>query len=309
MDLLQDILRQAGLRSRLLGFRALGTSVSLQFPCNKSIGFHVVTQGTAFLHLNKKAKPLQLNKGDIALMARGQDHIVSTSEEVNAKVTSLFEFEKLPSASSKVKLSLISGAYQVWNTPMHPLFSELPDWFILRADDLQSFESLQTMIALLAEETAKPKLGTEKVVQNILDIMFYMILRRVVEKNSSKSATWSHAIQDEQIKKSIELMHSDLSHAWTIEELAAEVGLSRAGFAMKFKKALGDTPVHYLTMLRVQKAMDILSSSDNKIEAVAEQVGYQDAFGFSKAFKKFSGVSPRDFRSKDLEDKKLSWRF
>ena len=71
MGILADILKQADLKARKLKQRSFGTSTSLKFPCEKSIGFHVVIEGGAYIHLSRKKKPLGLARGDIALMARG----------------------------------------------------------------------------------------------------------------------------------------------------------------------------------------------------------------------------------------------
>lgn len=315
MDLLEDILKHSGLRTRLLGHRSFLTAASIEFPCEKSVGFHVVTQGQAYIHSGKNKKPIVLQKGDIALMARGCNHVLSTEEKLPAKLTPLSEYDRATAktksaikSGSKSKLTIVSGAYQLWNEPVHPLFNEIPDWFVIKANEIESFDHLQTMINLLAEEVAKPQLGSERAIQGLLDIMFSLILRRLVLQNSTKPETWSHATQDLKIKHALDLIHSDCARGWTLEELASEVGLSRAGFAVRFKKTLGDTPLHYLTTIRIQKAMDLLSSTDKKIESVALEVGYQDAFGFSKAFKKLTGLPPREFRAKDTEEKKLSWR-
>jgi len=316
MDLIDDILKNAGLRTRVLGHRSVHKPISLQFPCAKSIGFHVVTQGSAFIHTGKKTPPIQLGKGDLALMARGCDHIVSTDEKLKSNHTPIKEFDEINrlskpagGSSNKPKLVLVSGAYQLWNEPIHPFFQEMPAWFILRADESESFDPLAMSIGLLAKEVAQPRLGSERVIQGLLDVMFSLIVRQVIEKNSIKPKSWSHAIQDVQIKQAIEMLHADCSRGWTLEELALAVGLSRAGFAMKFKKAMGDTPLHYLTTVRIQKAMELLSQTELNVERVAAQVGYQDAFGFSKAFKKLTGLPPRDFRRRDAEDKKIGWRF
>lgn len=307
MDLLNDLLNHAGLRSKLLGTRSFDKMVALQFPCSKSIGFHVVTLGQAFLHQGK-GKVIALNKGDIALMARGCYHIMSTSEKLPAKITPIAEFDKLRSKHSKPHLSLVSGVYQFWNAPVHPFFAEMPEWFVLRYDEIESFDKLQLMIGLLSEEVSKPDLGSDRVVQGILDVMFSLIMRKIVKQNSSKAKTWSHASQDIDIKHALEILHSDVAKNWSLEELAKLVGLSRAGFALKFKRTMGDSPLHYLTMLRIQSAMQLLSTTDMKIENVALQVGYQDAFGFSKAFKKIAGIPPRDFRARDLSERQTHKR-
>ena len=70
MDLLTDILHQTGLRRRVLKLRHLDSNSALQFPCNKSMGLHVVTSGEVYVHAPSLAEPLHLQAGDIALMAR-----------------------------------------------------------------------------------------------------------------------------------------------------------------------------------------------------------------------------------------------
>jgi AraC-like DNA-binding protein len=59
----------------------------------------------------------------------------------------------------------------------------------------------------------------------------------------------------------------------------------------------------------MQKAMQLLSETTQPLDVVAQAVGYQDAFSFSKVFKREAGVSPRDFRRQDAADRMLPWRF
>jgi AraC-like DNA-binding protein len=309
MDLLQDILKQSGLKSRFLGYRKIAAATTLQFPCNKSIGFHVVTQGTAYMHIAGRSKPIQLLTGDIAFTARGQDHLISTDASVHSEIVSLSDFALIQSTETLSRLTLVSGAYQVWNDPIHPLFSELPDVFLLKASENQSFDQLHSMISMLATEVSSNDYGSDLIMQNLLDILFALIFRKVIEKSSLQTETWSHAVLDQQIRKSVELMHSQWEKNWTLESLAKELGMSRAGFALKFKKAMGDTPLHYLTNLRMQKAMSLLTQTSDNIETVATAVGYKDAFGFSKTFKKVIGMPPKEFRKRDLSDRLLPWRF
>lgn len=72
---------------------------------------------------------------------------------------------------------------------------------------------------------------------------------------------------------------------------------------------MGDTPLNHLRTLRIQKAMQLLADTQQTLEQVAQAVGYQDAFGFSKAFKRATGQSPRQFREQDLADRLTPYRF
>ncbi|MBL7716344.1 MAG: AraC family transcriptional regulator [Bdellovibrionales bacterium] len=308
MDLLQDVLQQCGLKSSFLGYRKFAAATTVKFPCNKSIGFHVVTQGVAYMHLGGKSRPIELGSGDIAFAARGQDHWISTDPVIHSKVLSLGDFEKRKNGVASPRLTLVSGAYQVWNDPVHPLFSQLPDVFLMKASSMQSFDQLHSLIAMLAVEANSDRLGSDRVLRNVLDILFTLIFRKVIEQSSSKPETWSHALLDDQIKKSVELMHAKWAKPWTLQSLAKELGMSRAGFALKFRKGMGDTPVQYLTKLRMQKAMELLSGTSDSVEVVASAVGYQDAFGFSKAFKKITGMPPREFRKRDFQERESPGR-
>lgn len=78
--MLTDVLQRAGLRRRLLGPHLVPAGPALRFPCSKSLGLHVVTQGPVHLHAPDLAPPLMLARGDIAFMARGCDHALAVPD-------------------------------------------------------------------------------------------------------------------------------------------------------------------------------------------------------------------------------------
>jgi AraC-like DNA-binding protein len=316
MDLLADVLHQAGLRRRILNSHVLGQPVALAFPCDRSFGFHVVTQGRLFVYM-PDAAPLELHAGDVAFMARGCDHIVSTEPQWAGELTPVVagpgpHSVGLVQDESRALGTLISGAYQVWHTPVHPFFSELPRWYVLRAGEVPRFDEIELVLGLLAREIegrATGVVGSETVVQSLLDVLFTQLIRKLIEHSRAVPQSWGHALQQAQVRTALELMHEDCAHEWTLDELASRVGLSRAGFAQKFRAALGTPPLQYLTTLRVQKAMRLLSVSEDKLEAIAQAVGYRDAFSFSKVFKKLVGVPPKEYRQRDQQDRLLAYRF
>ncbi|RYZ83219.1 MAG: hypothetical protein EOO68_33290 [Moraxellaceae bacterium] len=59
------------------------------------------------------------------------------------------------------------------------------------------------LIRLLSEEVANPTIGTERIIQSLLDIIFSQIIRKIVAATSTKPETWSHAIQDQQIAQAL----------------------------------------------------------------------------------------------------------
>jgi AraC-like DNA-binding protein len=305
MDILTDILNTAGLKKKLLNSRSLYEPWSHTFPCNRSIGFHVVTQGTAYLWQADRKEPIVLQRGDIAFMARGMVHHITTHPNPSL-IDPNADKQAIPASSitESPLLTLVSGAYQLWNDPIHQLFNDLPEWKIIRGESVSYSDSLQNCLQILSSELGQPGLGSETIIASLLDVMLNMILRRILE-NSVDEHSIGIAFRDPVMNKALQLMHSEPDKDWTVEQLAEAVGLSRSGFSLKFKQILGDTPLSYLTNLRIFKASELLSNTDYTLEKISRLIGYKDAFSFSKTFKRITGISPKTFREKNEDDKKL----
>ena len=305
MDLLSDILQDAGLRRRVLSLRAIPASAALHFPCDKSIGLHVVVQGPVHLHMQAPmlAEPLALNSGDVAFMARGCYHALSVGPRLDGLQHQTITHELGPvEAGTSV---VVGGAYQLWNTPLHPFFAELPSWTVLRADARPRLGSLALAAGLMEQEMRTTQPGTDTIVQALLDMVFTYALREIV---AERGHGWSRAVRDQQVRSAITVMHERIAYPWTLSELAQHAGLSRTALAERFRNAMGDTPLNHLRVLRMQRAARLLAETDHKLETVAAEVGYQDAFSFSKVFKRTAGVSPKVFRQRDAADNAHPWR-
>ncbi|MGM9426278.1 cupin domain-containing protein [Hydrogenophaga sp. MI9] len=312
MDILSDILHVAGLRRRLLDLHALTPEAALRFPCDRSFGLHTVTRGRAFVHAPNLDEPIELQAGDLVLMARGCVHLLSLDRQPPRQSTTVpiarFAGDDQTPVPDSGPTQVISAAYQLWHDPLHPFLRGLPAWFVLRAGSLPQLSALPLTIGLLDRELSDQDLGAASVTHGLLDALFAFALREIAQREQQDTPGWHQAIADRQIRQVITLMHGNLAHGWTLEELGQQVGLSRSALAERFRGALGDTPLNHLRTLRMQKAVQLLSETRQTLEQIAQAVGYQDAFGFSKVFKRTTGQSPRQFREQDTLDKQMPYR-
>ena len=91
-------------------------------------------------------------------------------------------------------------------------------------------------------------------------------------------------------------MRKELASRLNVEDLAARQNLSASHFSSLFRKGTGMSPMDYFIHLKLQRACLLLYSSDIKIKNVAEAVGYEDPYYFSRLFKKYLNISPDHYR-------------
>jgi len=91
-------------------------------------------------------------------------------------------------------------------------------------------------------------------------------------------------------------LHDDLAARHTVDALADRVHLSPSRFHALFRSTVGAAPLAYLQQLRLDKAKRLLLEGDLGIAEIAEKVGYPDPFHFSRLFRRYAGLSPRNYR-------------
>lgn len=100
------------------------------------------------------------------------------------------------------------------------------------------------------------------------------------------------------VKKALEYIRMNYSRKISVSEIAGSTGIDRSYLYSLFIEYLGISPREYLIGYRMEKACELMKAPALSIGDVSRSVGYDDPLTFSKAFKKFCGKSPRDYRKK-----------
>ncbi|MFE2131596.1 helix-turn-helix transcriptional regulator [Streptomyces amritsarensis] len=109
---------------------------------------------------------------------------------------------------------------------------------------------------------------------------------------------WAAALKDPPVTAALHAIHRDPAAPWTVAKLAAEAGLSRAPFAKRFARLVGQPPLAYLTWWRMTTAARLLKTTDAPLRSVSAQVGYTSEYAFAHAFKRAHGTPPGTYRRK-----------
>lgn len=165
------------------------------------------------------------------------------------------------------------------------------------SNPLTNDESLNRLLQSLQKELLDDEPGREIVMRAIVEQLLVQILRQhSIARRSDELEISRVGLLDRRVRKSIELMHSQMDQNLSLKDLAAASYLSTFHFARLFKKITGVTPHNYLAAIRTQKAQLLLANRSLSINAIAAQVGYLSSSHFTKAFRNAIGTTPREFR-------------
>jgi AraC-like DNA-binding protein len=186
---------------------------------------------------------------------------------------------------------MLVGTYQMAGEISRRLLNALPPLLVLPEDAWES-----PLVPLLADEIVKDEPGQEAVLDRLLDLLLIAVLRAWFARPEAGAPAWYRAHTDPVVGPALRMIHNDPAHPWTVAELAAETGLSRAAFARRFTELVGQAPMAFLTEWRLALAADLLLEPAATVGSVAAQVGYGSPFALSAAFKRVRGMSPREHR-------------
>jgi transcriptional regulator GlxA family with amidase domain len=104
--------------------------------------------------------------------------------------------------------------------------------------------------------------------------------------------------EDEPIKKAQAFIEENFHQKITVDELASMFSLSRRNLERRFKRATSNTVVEYIQRVRIEAAKMSLESTRENVNEVMYKVGYTDTKAFRTTFKKITGISPIQYRTK-----------
>ena len=107
---------------------------------------------------------------------------------------------------------------------------------------------------------------------------------------------------DQMVEKAQTYIESKLHEKISIEELSSRYAIGRRNFDRRFIKATGNTPVEYAQRVKIESAKKALETSRKTVNEVMYEVGYSDVKAFREVFRKITGMSPLDYRSKYNKD-------
>ena len=163
-----------------------------------------------------------------------------------------------------------------------------------------SNDVLSANLELIMKELSAPTIGSTALIRSLLlGCMIHVMRKRLIA--GDPAIDWMKALSDENLWEALRTMLDKPGDAHSMESLAEAAGMSRSTFARHFANAYGGGPMELLRILRMTKAAGLLSTTRLPVKRIAEQTGFESRSAFNRAFVKFKGCSPREFRAEAKE--------
>ncbi len=102
------------------------------------------------------------------------------------------------------------------------------------------------------------------------------------------------------VTKCMEVIEENLKGSLSLEQLSSKVSVTPQYLCRLFKQKTGQSPIEYYNQLKIQRARGLLDMTSLRINEISAGLGFNDPYYFTRVFKRIMGISPRDYRNRQI---------
>jgi AraC-like DNA-binding protein len=267
------------------------------------IEYHLIARGACWGNIVGES-PIRLTEGDLILFPQGDPHVLSSAPGMRATPDlSMFVRPTTPlplvyerGGGGPDRTRIVCCFLGCDERPFNPLLTALPRTIHLPAAGNEAASGwLATLVTIAMRESGSARVGRDNILARMSELMFVEAVRRHIETLPLTQTGWLAGLRDPVVGQALAALHGQPAVAWTVESLARAVAVSRSVLADRFAEMVGQPPMQYLALWRMQLASRLLLEGEPVAEA-AVAVGYESEAAFSRAFKKLVGEAPSTWR-------------
>lgn len=237
-------------------------------------------EGTGYIHV--------LRSGELDIIEADREKITLNEP------TMIFSVRSQPHqlfSGNREGAEMICASIKFQTGSRNPVLEALPSSVVL---PLSSVQGLGSFVDVLFSEAEAAQEGRDAVMNRLVEVIFVNVLRHIVSEGEAPKGMLS-ALADKQLSRVLSCINNNLNGDLSVEKLAEVAAMSRSTFIQHFKTVLGLAPGEYVQNARISLAKKLILK-DKPMSIICFEVGYEDASGFSRAFKKNTGMTPREWK-------------
>ena len=177
----------------------------------------------------------------------------------------------------------------------HPIAAALPAWICLPLSAVPGCAPVLTQLFAEAEAT---HCGRQLMLNRLFEVLMIWVLRELMTQGRVDSGMLA-GLAHPKLRGALVALHDAPQRDWPLEDLALAAGMSRTVFANSFRDVVGCTPGVYLQRWRIALAQKGLREG-RSLKHIAMDVGYGGEAALSRAFRAYTGQSPREWRKAEM---------
>jgi AraC-like DNA-binding protein len=256
--------------------------------------FHLILHGGCRVDLGEGQDALTLAAGDGIFFLRDIPHALTPLDPPASASALCTAMEPLLPRQAD-STGLACGFFQFRPGLADLLADTLPDYLVLRADD-ERFRTARGVFELILGETAREPGASPVVLERLTDLLIFFMLRHLAIHDRQAYGLFVLA-RDPAMAGLLQAILEDPAAAWSMQDMADRLHMSKATFHRRFTLQSGTTPAQLLQRLRMRVARRYLSQGMG-IQDAAERVGYQSQAAFSRVFQRMEGAAPSAWRKR-----------
>ena len=264
--------------------------------------YHLVTEGRFRAKLAGAGPPIELEAGDLLMFPHSHGHLMGSDLQMAPRVVGEL-VEASPQGPSRVRYGgsgartrFVCGYMACDKRSCKSLLDALPHMLRVSMREAPAAEWIEATIRHAVSQTHVPTAGSDVVLARLAELLFVEGIREYVRSLPESERGWLAGLRDPHVGRALALLHANPARDWGVETLAQETGLSRSALAERFVSLLGEPPMQYLTVWRMNLAARALATTNDAVARIAESVGYESEAAFNRAFKREFGTPPAAWR-------------
>lgn len=273
---------------------------AFELPAAKVLRLQVVVRGDCWLAFEGDRRTHHFVAGDCFLLPHARKVVMASDLSIKKRQSLAQVIREARDGAMRLVCNdggdflSVGSAFQLEGHFQEIVFGRLPPLIHIPAHADQA-AVLRWGLERFTAEVQNTQPGRSLMLSHLAPIMLLQTFRSYLA-SAAHERNWFVALSEPRLARALAAMQSDYARNWSLDDLAKTAGLSRAGFALNFKKWIGITPLEYLTQWRVQIACELLKDADRRVTEVANNVGYESESAFSVAFTRIVGTRPGHYR-------------
>ena len=265
--------------------------------------FHVIAQGRCWITVDDGERHWA-EAGDVIVIPYGHQHAMGGVDDAECiDIATIVppmpwtEFPILRCGEGGRQTDIVCGYLHCVDPLFDPALQVFPPVFVVRPTG-PAEEWVRASIQYALAANPGPGAPATLAATRVPELLLTEVLRLHLATAPAADRGLVAALRDDIVAPVLALLHGAPERKWTVAELASKTAVSRSVLDDRFRRVLGTSPIRYLTDWRMHQAAELLATTDVSVANVARRVGYEAEEAFSRAFKRYHGLSPAHWRER-----------